>query len=220
MKNSEKVLIGILVVAGAAIGYSELFDDSDNTADKDIVKIPDPVMVPIQEYKAQAVDPEITLPANAQTLVSKEHNLLVAGYDAKIAEHQKTTLLADVDVEKAKAELVLRRKEGETFEIDQSRYERDSSPSQPSTPVVTQEHSPAKVSINTFLPDGRAITTINGVPTTVSEGQSFAGLSIKNIDPVGKKITYVDDGRTKSAFYTAWSGRSHPSVKPMKNTSK
>lgn len=220
MKKSEKFLIGILIVAGAAIGYSEFSGESGNVADKDIVKIPDPVMVPIQEYKAQAVDPEIILPANAQTLVSKEHNLLVAGYDAKIAEHQKTTLLADVDVNKAKAELALRRKEGETYENDQSRYERDSSQSQPRTQVVTQEHSPAKVSINTFLPDGRAITTINGVPKTISEGQTFSGLSIKNIDPVGKKITYMDGNKTKSAFYAAWSGRSHPSVKPMKTTSK
>lgn len=220
MKKSEKVLIGILIVAGAAIGYSEFTGDSDNTADKDIVKIPDPVMVPIQEYKAQAVDPEVILPANAQTLVAKEHNLLVAGYDAKIAEHQKTTLLADVDVNKAKAELALRRKEGETFENDHSRYEREPDQARPSTPTVQKEHSPAQVTINTFLPRGRAIATINGVSTTVTEGQSYAGLSIKNIDPVGKKITYTDGGNTRSAYFSAWAGRSHPSVKPMKTNSK
>lgn len=220
MKNSEKALIGILAVAGVIIGYSELSGDSGNTADKDIVKIPDPVMVPIQEYRAQAVDPEITLPANAQTLVAREHSLLVAGYDAKIAEHQKTTLLADVDVDKAKAELALRRKESEFFEIDQSRYERDSSQGQPRAAAATQERSPAQVNINTFLPDGRAITSINGVSVTVSEGQTFDGLLIKNIDPVGKKITYVDGNKSKSAFYAAWSGRTHPSVKPMKTTSK
>ncbi|MDO3386047.1 hypothetical protein QWI17_09380 [Gilvimarinus sp. SDUM040013] len=219
MKTSEKVLIGILVVAGAAIGYSELSGDSDSVADKEIVKVPDPVLVPVQEYKDQSVDPVIRLPGNAETLITKEHQLLVAGYDAKIAEHKKTADIAEVDVDKAKAELANRRKEGESLASHNTMY----NPQQPTTidtAASKSEHVPSQVAINTFLPDGRAITSINGVSTVVSEGQTYAGITIKNIDRSGQRLTYTDGGVSKSIAYSKLVGRSHPTVKPMKSSTK
>lgn len=209
----------MLVVAGAAIGYSELSGDSDSVADKEVVKVPDPVLVPIQKYKDQSVDPIIRLPRKAETLIAKEHQLLVAGYDAKIAEHKKTADIAEVDVDKAKTELANRRKESEGLSSNNTMY----SPQHPTTidsGASKSEHIPAQVAINTFLPDGRAITSINGISTVVAEGQSYAGITIKNIDRSGQRLTYTDGGVSKSITYSKLVGRSHPTVKPMKSNTK
>src|SRR5690606_15452209 len=218
MKNSEKISLAVLAVVGTTVGLLMWADNDKQASDKDIVRVPDPVIVPLQDYQTQATDPVVTLTENARKMIQKERDLLNAAFDAKIAESKKTVRQAELDIDTAEAELQLRIKEGELMGSGGNtgmgfQRQEDWSPS----PTSRDAPSPV-VEVNALRSDGSALITINGSTHSVWKSSKIDTLTIVSIDIDKQLITYKvgSEGALSTARLQPLAGsRRHAILNPL-----
>lgn len=101
------ILLILCVIMAIFVAYEYGFLGSPNeeaTSTNEQIP-PPPQTVSVAQYKEKSSDPKPQISPKTRELLDKQHNLLVAGFDAKKAEYGKQEAMAAIDLEKARAEI-------------------------------------------------------------------------------------------------------------------